>query len=88
MDNLRCLSCGKEMSKHYLYCFKCHKDFENMPTCEGLKLSGEQCTIRTNQKYCIYHVPKTLENVCTGRYKPKKNNFNKKYQFTDDEETI
>lgn len=68
MDNLRCISCGKEMSKHYLYCFKCNRDKETLEACKGTKVNGDQCTIRTNQKYCIYHVPKK----------------NKKYEFVDE----
>lgn len=58
MENLRCVSCGKNMSKHYLYCFTCHRDLEKLNDCKGIKINGDPCMLKTTGLACIYHCKK------------------------------
>jgi hypothetical protein len=64
MDNLRCVSCGKSMSKHYLYCYKCHKDYNQLNNCQGVKINGDPCMLKTAGTSCIYHSMKVNNVKC------------------------
>lgn len=60
MENLRCVSCGNSMSKHYLYCYSCNKNLGELNECKGKKVNGDPCRLKTTGHGCIYHCKKII----------------------------
>ena len=75
MDNLRCVSCGKNMSKHYLYCYNCFNKLDALDYCKGVKVNGDPCMLKSSGHCCIYHCKKlsndTSKQVTTSVDKNK-----------------
>jgi hypothetical protein len=55
MDQSSCVSCHGKLTKAYVYCFNCNKKLDTLNQCNGKKVNGEQCKLKTTEIFCKYH---------------------------------